>query len=92
MCDSELGQAALQAALVLSPIEVRVHQHLIGVGDRVVCFLDPGWTRELALQERGFRALVESTAPAISLAVVPGTEPRKLPVTMVLNTWAATLS
>ncbi|MBW8765369.1 MAG: EAL domain-containing protein [Geodermatophilales bacterium] len=47
--------------------EERVAVDMIAVGDRVVCLLDPGWTRNLALQERGFRALVESAADVIEV-------------------------
>jgi diguanylate cyclase (GGDEF)-like protein/PAS domain S-box-containing protein len=46
---------------------------LIGVGDRVICLLDPGATRQLALQERGFRALVESAVDVIQVLEPTGT-------------------
>jgi len=45
----------------------RVAVDVIVVGDRVVCLLDPGGTRGLAVQERGFRALVESAVDVVEV-------------------------
>jgi diguanylate cyclase (GGDEF)-like protein/PAS domain S-box-containing protein len=63
---AEGGWAQLRLAPGTDPAE-RVAVDMIGVGDRVVCLLDPGWTRGLALQERGFRALVESAVDVIEV-------------------------
>ncbi|MEA3218552.1 MAG: hypothetical protein QOJ19_4708 [Acidimicrobiia bacterium] len=63
---TEGGWAQLRLAPGTDPDE-RVAVDMIAVGDRVVCLLDPGWTRELALQERGFRALVESAVDVIEV-------------------------
>jgi diguanylate cyclase (GGDEF)-like protein/PAS domain S-box-containing protein len=60
------GWAQLRLAPGTDP-EERVAVDMIGVADRVVCLLDPGWTRGLALQERGFRALVESAVDVIEV-------------------------
>jgi diguanylate cyclase (GGDEF)-like protein/PAS domain S-box-containing protein len=63
---TEGGWAQLRLAPGTNP-EERVAVDVIGVGDHVVCLLDPGWTRGLALQERGFRALVESAVDVIEV-------------------------
>src|SRR4051794_23307359 len=60
------GWFPLRLAPGADPAE-RVDVDMIGVGDRVVCLLDPGRTRGLALQERGFRALVESAVDVIEV-------------------------
>jgi diguanylate cyclase (GGDEF)-like protein/PAS domain S-box-containing protein len=64
---NEGGWAHLRLAPGTDPAEQRVDVDVMGVGDRVVCLLDPGATRPLALQERGFRALVESAVDVIEV-------------------------
>ncbi len=60
------GWAEMRLAPGTDPAE-RVDVDLIGVGDRVVCLIAPGRTRGSALQERGFRALVESAVDVIEV-------------------------
>ncbi|HEY0402872.1 MAG TPA: EAL domain-containing protein [Blastococcus sp.] len=64
---TEGGWGQLRLAPGTDPAEQRIAVDVIGVGDRVVCLLDPGASRQLALQERGFRALVESAVDVIEV-------------------------
>jgi diguanylate cyclase (GGDEF)-like protein/PAS domain S-box-containing protein len=64
---TEGGWAHLRLAPGSDPPEQRIDVDVMAVDHRVVCLLDPGATRPLALQERGFRALVESAVDVIEV-------------------------